>query len=147
MIQVRRAKRTDIPKLTELMKLYGKMSVDKSLINHRDIALVAVAGDEIVGFAYCGLMAENTRGYVDKVVADPAWGGKGVVAALYAEMGRLLVKLGVRSIFGLIKRDEFHDRAVVNALKFAMQGDATPYTYVYTDVAFAKAELESLGER
>jgi N-acetylglutamate synthase-like GNAT family acetyltransferase len=141
---VRRAKRSDLPQISALQAQYGKMSVGPELINHRDIAIVAEDMGRIVGFVYCGLMAQNTLGYVDKIVVDRDCAHKRVCQSIYKELGRLLVRMNVKTVFGIVKHDEFHDRAIMNALRMAMKGDAVPYTYIFTDVAHAAAELQAL---
>jgi GNAT superfamily N-acetyltransferase len=129
-----------------LLQKYGKLVATESLFNHRDIALQArLDSGELVGFLWVGLMAKGTLGYIDKFCVDPAYAGKGVGTALAMGMKEELVKRKVKTVFGLIQQDEYHEKSAMNALKSAMGAHKLPYTFVEADVAHAVEELKSIG--
>lgn len=143
-MNIRKALPADLPAIQELTGKFG-MPVSEAHINNRDISLVARATDgSLVGFLFCGLMAKNTTGYIDKFCVDPTYRKKGVGNALAMACLSELAKRKVRSAFGLIKQDEAHDASAINALKMAMGSDGKPYTYVHGDVLNTIKELKGL---
>jgi N-acetylglutamate synthase-like GNAT family acetyltransferase len=148
-MNVRRAKKTDLGGIQELMALYGhKMTVEGHHINHRDVSLVAVTDDgQIVGFVWAGLMAQNKVAYLDKFVVHPEHAGKKVGHALALKAFEIGKKLGVQDVFGIIKRDAYHDKSAINALKMAFSADREPYTFVRTNLDFMMSELEDKNGR
>jgi N-acetylglutamate synthase-like GNAT family acetyltransferase len=141
MIRIRVAKRFDLPAIRELMQTHGKNSVEEYHINNRDISLVAEMDGKLVGFVWCGLMAQNKFAYVDKVSVHPDYQKKGVTNKLYWALGKRMVRAGVKQAFGIIRHDEWHTAAAVNALKMGFGSDGYNYTYVLADIGHAKAEI------
>lgn len=147
MLLISRARKQDLPAIHELMRLYGsKMQVGSEHLNNRDIALQARnANGELVGFVWAGLMAQNTLAYIDKVAIRPDYAKQGVSQLLYHELFKLGARRGVKEVFGIIRQDQYHDKAAVNALKMAFGADSLPYTYVRAQMAHVQAELNILG--
>ena len=144
---IRKATKRDLNAINALQGLYGKMTVDPKLINHRDISLVAISSSpdaDLLGFVWGGLMAGNSLMYIDKVVVHPGASGRGVLNALYRELFERGLKIGVKTGIGLIKRDKYHDKSAINALKMAFAADPIPYTYVFGDTAHMVSELSLL---
>lgn len=144
MISISKATKADLAAVLHLSQLYGfKMPIDETLFNPTDIALQA--RDEsgaLVGFVWMGLMAKGTLGYVDKVMVDPAYSGKKVVLpALYKELFTIALRRKVKQAFGIIRHDQFHDKAAKAALNMAWGADAVPYTYVLAQAAHMAREL------
>lgn len=135
--------KSDLPAIRYLMLQYGnKMIVEETHLNKKDIALQArLESGELIGFLWCGLMANNTIAYMDKVAVDPAHTGNGVINALYIELFRIAYKKGVRTVIGFVRQDEYHLKSCKAALKMGLGGDAISYTHVYADLNFMKSEL------
>lgn len=123
------------------MQCYGKYTVDAAHINHRDISLVAVNDNKVVGFLYVGLMAKNTVGYMDKFTIHPDYANQGIGQQLAVKALEESVKRGVREVFGIIQQDQYHDKSAMNALRMAIGSNGTPYTYVRADINFILSEL------
>lgn len=145
MIRVSKANKEDLNAIRHLSAIYGhKMVIEDYLINKRDIALQARHEDgSLVGFVWCGLMGSNKIGYVDKVMVHPEYSDQGVLAALYTELFKVGLKLGVRQAFGIIRHDQYHDKSAKGALHMAWGADPLPYTHVMADLNHMKAELEA----
>lgn len=144
---ISRASKQDLPAIRFLMQQYGnKMIVTEDHLNKRDIALQARIEGELVGFAWGGLMAKNTIMYIDKVAVDPKHNKQGIVKFLYKELFKQALQLGVKQGFGMIRQDQYHDRACINALKMAFGADSLPYTHVFGEAGHISKELESIGE-
>ncbi len=143
-MRISKATKHDLPAIRALNSLYGnKMVVSPSLFNKRDVALQA--RDEqgnLVAFMWAGLMANGTIAYIDKVICSPEHAGRGVVRALYLEALKIGAKRGVKEAFGIIRQDQYHDKAAANALKTAFGSDGYNYTYVLADVAHVMQELQ-----
>lgn len=141
------ATKQDIPAIQYLLASYGsKLSLDPALINNKDIALQARdESGKLIGFLWVGLMAKNTLGYMDKFCVDKDYSKKGVGKALALALKDRLVKRRVKTVFGIIRQDQYHDKSAMNALRMAVGGDQISYTYVIADVAHAIQELEMLG--
>lgn len=141
------ATKQDIPAIQYLLASYGsKLVLDPACINKRDIALQARdESGKLVGFLWVGLMAKNTLGYMDKFCVDKDSSRKGVGKSLALAMKDQLVKRRVKTVFGIIRQDQYHDQSAMNALRMAIGGDPLPFTYVVADVAHAVKELEMLG--
>jgi N-acetylglutamate synthase-like GNAT family acetyltransferase len=148
-MNIRRAKKSDLSAIKDLMALYGnKMSVEGHHINHRDVSLVAVTDEgQIIGFVWAGLMAQNKVAYLDKFTIHPEYAKKGVGQKLALKALEIGKKLGVQDVFGIIKRDAYHDKSAINALKMAFSADREPYTFVRTNVNFMISELEAKNGR
>ena len=144
-MQIRRAKINDLHAIKHLLQQYAKCDIEPYHLNKRDIALVAYADSgELIGFVWAGLMAGNKVAYVDKVAVAPGYTGKGVCQALYKEAIKLGAKVGVKEVQGIIRRDQYHDKSAMNALKCAFGADELPYTFVYTDLNKIQKELGGL---
>lgn len=145
MIQVRRAGRQDLAAINELMKAYAKtadMAVAEHHINSRDVALVAREPEgSVVGFLWMGLMACNRIAYLDKFVVHPDYARQGVGKLMALRMYDIGRNLGVKDVFGVIRRDEHHDKSALNALKVAFSAHSDPYTYVCASVDNMNKEL------
>lgn len=142
---ISRATKQDLPAIQFLMQQYGnKMVVTESHLNKKDIALQVRKDGLLVGFAWGGLMAKNSIMYIDKVAVDPRYTKQGIVQLLYKELFKQAIKLGVQEGFGMIRQDEHHDKACVNALKMAFGADSLPYTHVFGQASYIVKELESL---
>jgi predicted GNAT superfamily acetyltransferase len=126
------------------MHQYGnKLTLTESHLNKKDLALQArTDSGELVAFMWAGFMANGTVVYIDKVVCRPDYSGSGVVRALYAEALRIGVSRGVREAFGIIRQDQYHDKAAANALKTAFGSDGYNYTYVVADIQHCVRELQ-----
>lgn len=145
---ISRATKADINAISYLMQESGKMSVSEDLFNNRDIALQAREDSgELIGFLWCGLMAKNSIGYLDKLAVSKKGNHKLARKMLGLAMKDELVKRKVRSVFGLIMHDQYHDRAAINALQWAFGAHSAPYTYVEADVQNSIKELEALNGR
>jgi len=145
MISVSRASREDLPAIRHLSAIYGhKLTVEDYHLNGNDIALQARADNgEMAGFVWAGLMARNKIAYIDKVMVNPEYTSKGVLPLLYKELFRLGIARGVKTVFGIIRQDKYHDKAAKAALHMAFGGDSLPYTYVYADMAHMISELDA----
>lgn len=144
---ISKAIKSDLPAIRYLMQQYGnKMVVTESHLNKKDIALQARIDGKLVGFVWGGLMAKNTIMYIDKVAVDPKHHKKGIVKALYKELFNQATKMGVKEGFGMIRQDQYHDAACINALKMAFGADSISYTHVYGEAKHISKELESIGE-
>lgn len=118
------------------------MSVGPEHLNKKDIALQArLESGELIGFLYCGLMANNTIAYIDKVAIDPSHTGKGVINAMYKELFKIAYSKGVKSVFGFIRHDEYHLKSCKAALRMGLGGDPVSYTHVFANLNFMKSEL------
>lgn len=140
---VTRCKSADYPAIKHLLSLYDKkMDITRSHLNKRDIALqVRLPTGEIIGFVWCGLMANKTIAYVDKAVVHPAYHHKGVLNKLYLELLSKAYEVGVKDVFAVIKHDEYHDASAVNCLRMAVGADSDSYTYVTNTLDKMKSEL------
>lgn len=142
---IRRAKRSDVDGINQLLASYGLQLIDQSYVNHRDVCLVAEIDGQIVGFLWAGLMRQNKTAYLDYFTVSREHAKKGVGNALALACLSKFHKMGVERAFGVIQRDEFHDKSAVNALKMGMYSQEKPFTYVYGYVAHSAREL-GLGE-
>lgn len=149
MVKVSRATKEDIEAIRHLSAIYGhKLLIEECLFNHRDIALQArLETGELAGFVWAGLMASNQIAYVDKVMVHPEHSSVGVLPSLYKELFRIALKRGVRQAFGVIKRDQYHDKSAKAALHMAWGADSLPYTYVMADLSHMMRELENHNGR
>lgn len=146
MITIKRAHRQDLASIQALMATYSLFTISVECLNKRDIALKAIDTETgaLIGFAWGGLMAQNTLIYIDKVTVHPAYAKKGVAQELYHRLFNTALKLGAKKGFGIIRQDQYHDKAAMNALKMAFAADAQPYTYVYGDAEKITKELSML---
>jgi N-acetylglutamate synthase-like GNAT family acetyltransferase len=144
---ISRATKQDLPAIQYLMQVYGnKMIVTEDHLNRKDIALQARADDgALVGFVWGGLMVNNTVMYIDKLAVAPEYAKQGVALKLHKELLKLGLKLGVKQGFGVIRRDEYHDKSCMSALKMAFGAEELPYTYVMGDTMNIVKELEQAG--
>src|ERR1700743_1916476 len=133
MIIISRCNKRDIAAIASLCSLYGKkIEITPDHINKRDISLQArLSTGEIVGFLWCGLLANKTICYMDKVVIHPDFHHKQILNKLYTELFKIAYKLGIKQVFGVIRQDEYHDASAVQSLRMALGADATSYTYVF----------------
>jgi N-acetylglutamate synthase-like GNAT family acetyltransferase len=144
MIEIRRARQSDLPGVQYLTLKAGKMTVTEDHINHRDISLVAYDEERLVGFLWMGLMCRGKYGYIDKFLVDKDYSKKGVGNMLAIAMMREGLKRGVRDVFGIIKQDKFHEASGFNALKMAFGADSVPYTFVTANAANMVNELKAM---
>jgi N-acetylglutamate synthase-like GNAT family acetyltransferase len=142
---IRRAKRADLAQINQLLNTYGLSTIDRSFVNHRDVALVAEIDGKVVGFVWAGLMRQNKTAYIDYFTVSKELSKQGVGHTLARETLTLFNKLGVERAFGVIERDEFHDKSAFNALKMGMYAQERPYTYVYGFIPHSCKELR-IGE-
>lgn len=143
---IKKAIKSDLPAIKHLMATYGKMEVDASLLNSRDIALQArLDSGELVGFTWIGVMANGTLGYSDKTTVDPAYAHQGVAAALLKEALKQCHSRGVKQVIGMVRQDEFHDKCLMGALRVGSHIGDLPYTLVYTNIKNSINELTKLG--
>lgn len=149
MITVSKARREDLPSIRHLSAIYGhKLLVEDYHLNNNDIALQARADNgDIAGFVWAGLMAKNKVAYVDKAMVHPDYSMHGVLPKLYLELMHIGIRRGVKQVFGIIRQDQYHDKAAKAALHMAFGGDELPYTYVYADVRHMISELEAHNGR
>lgn len=140
---ITRCHKSDLPAIQYLMHKYGdKMIVTEHHLNKKDISLQArLPSGELTGFIWCGLMANNTVAYMDKVAVDPAYSGQGVVNSLYKELFKIAYKRGVRTVLGFVRHDEHHLKSCKAALRMGLGGDTLSYTHVFADLNFMKSEL------
>lgn len=143
---IRRAKRADIGRINKLLHSYNVPAIDSSHVNHRDVALVSESEDNINGFLWAGLMRQNKTAYLAYFTVSPEMSKQGVGAALAKECLQLFDKMGVQQAFGIIERDEFHDKSAFNALRMGMRAKEQPCTYVYGIVPSSIKEL-GLGDK
>jgi N-acetylglutamate synthase-like GNAT family acetyltransferase len=143
---IKRATKADLPAIKYLMDKYGKMDIDASLLNNRDIALQArLESGELVGFTWVGLMANNTKGYVDKAVVDPNHAHKGIAKELFKEVLKQCHSRGVKQVIGMVRQDEFHDKCLMGSLRTGSKIGDKPYTLVFNDIEDSFKELTKLG--
>lgn len=83
-------------------------------------AVVAVAGDELVGVAVA--QAHGDRGWVLLVALSPRWRERGIGSALVAELERRLRALGVRRISALLPAAATGTTALENSGYRSQQG-------------------------
>lgn len=142
MIYITRAIKSDLPAIQDLMLKYGnKCIVESYHLNKKDIALQArLETGELVGFVYCGLLAEGKVAYMDKVTIDPMHHKKGILISLYSELFKRAYRRGVKEVTGFIRHDEYHNASCVQALKMGLGADALSYTYVRAQLEFMKKE-------
>lgn len=141
MIIVRNAKKSDLPAIEELLRVYSKFSVTDKYVNHRDMSFVAYDGPRCVGFLWVGLMASNTVAYIDKFCIHPDYSRQGIAKKM-GEMALLRgMKIGVRECFGVIKADDYHNKCALDALKMGMGAHKEQYTYVCADPSHMVQEL------
>jgi N-acetylglutamate synthase-like GNAT family acetyltransferase len=141
MATIKRARSEHIPAVNELARMYGLPDVPESLINNHDIALVAVQDGRTVGFIWCGLMGRKEIGYVDFYLVASDVAKSGVGRALGLEVIRRAKNMGVRTLIGSIRRDEWHEKSAMNALKCAFGADPIPHTSLMGDVEHMAKEL------
>lgn len=145
MVKIRRAKRSDIDRINTLLNAYGLQTIDKSYVNHRDIAIIAESKEQCVGFLWAGLMRQNKSAYIDYFTVSKEFTNQGVGKALAFETLKLFRRMGVERAFGVIEQDQYHDKSAFNALRMGMFAQQKPYTYVYGFVPHSSKEL-GLGE-
>lgn len=134
MIEIRRAKPYHIPDIHKLCNQYAYETVDKDCINNKDISIVALDDQTVIGFMWCGLMSNQKLGYISHFMVDAKYAKQGIGQLLYKRLYSVCKLKKVEKVFGIIAQDEYHDRAAMNALKMAGKGYATPYTYVYASL-------------
>lgn len=138
---IRRALPKHSDEINRLVTRYAMPTVTPAYFNNKDIALVALDDDKVVGFVWCGMMAGGEKGLVDYFVVNPEYSGKGVGYKLALKMQKVLSRKGKDAIVsGFIRQDEHHDRSGMNALKLAMGADDYNYTHVYTSVNYSLKE-------
>ena len=145
-MRLHRAEKQDLPAIQELLATYGSgMTISPEHLTKRDIALCARdASGALVGFVFFGLMAAGTIAYTDKFCVAKTHAKQGVGKALLQEAFRLGRKRGVKQVIGFIKRDEYHDRSAINALRMAVGGSLVPYTMVEAQLSHMQSELGAL---
>ena len=147
MIYCKRARKEDLPAIRLLLQETGKMLIDEKYLTPRDIAIQARDSDtgEVVGFLWCGVMAGNSLGYLDKFQVAQSRSRQGIGNLMAKAMLAEVKRRGIRQVFGMIQQDEFHDKSAFNALKMAMASDGRDYTLVFADLPHVTAELAALG--
>lgn len=143
-MQILRAKKKHLYKIRDLLSQCGKGDIESCDLNSRDIGLIAMDDNRVVGFIWCGLMSQGRFGYLDKFAILPEYSGKGLAKSLGVAMLDYLAKNRVKDVFGVIKQDKYHDKSALNALKFAMGAKEDPYTYVYANINKTINELKEL---
>lgn len=140
---ITRCKPVDYPAIKHLLGMYDKkLDITKAHLNKRDIALQArLSTGEIIGFVWCGLMANKTICYVDKAVVHPGYHHQGVLNKLYKELFKIAYSMGAKEVFAIIKQDKYHDASAVNCLRMAVGADTESYTYVLSTLDKMKSEL------
>lgn len=142
---IRRAKRNDLKAINQLRNQYGMPSIDKSHINHRDVAIVAQDGPLIVGYMWAGLMRQNKMAYIDNVVVSRDYAKQGTVPKMYQYALEIGQKIGVQEIFGIIAKGDFFERAAYNALRTAVGSDGKEYVQVRAHLPTILKELRGLN--
>lgn len=140
---ISRCHKSDLPAIQYLMHKYGdKCIVTEDHINKKDIALQArLPSGELTGFVWCGLLANNTIAYIDKVTVDPEHTHRGVINSLYKELFKIAHRRGARTVFGFIRHDQYHLKSAKAALRMGLGGDTVSYTHVFADLNFMKKEI------
>lgn len=143
LINVTKCKAGDLFAIQHLMSMYDKkLDITAAHINKRDISLQArLATGELVGFVWCGLLANKTLCYMDKVVIHPDFHRKQILNELYTELFKIAYKMGVKQVFGIIRHDEYHDASGVQALRMGMGADKESYTYTFGNLDKMKSDL------
>lgn len=134
MIEIRRAKSYHLSDIHVLCNQYGYETVDKNCINNKDLSIVALDDKAVIGFLWCGLMANQKLGYISHFLVDAKYTKKGVGNLMAKRLYELCKLKKVEKVFGIIQQREYHDKSAMNALKMAMKGDLYPYTYVYANI-------------
>lgn len=128
MINIRKANRTDLPGIVELMAEYGLMKIDASYINRKDVSLVAYNDEgETVGFIFVGMMCNNNHAYCDKLVVSSEYNKKGVGKALCEQAFIEAIRRGAQTCTAVVRQDEYFPAVAMNGLKIAAKGDRLPY--------------------
>jgi predicted N-acetyltransferase YhbS len=91
-------------------------------------------------------MRQNKTAYLDYFTVSRSHTKQGLGHELAKETLELFHTMGVERAFGVIQRDEFHDKSAFNALKMGMYAQEQPYTYVYGFIPHSLKEL-GLGDR
>lgn len=143
MVIVSHCKLSDLSAIKNLLSLYGKkIEITPAHLNKRDISLQArLPSGELVGFVWCGLMANKTLAYVDKAVIHPDHHHQGILNTLYKALFKRAYELGIKEVFAIIRQDEYHDASAVNTLKMAVGADSLNYTYVVAKLDKMKKDL------
>lgn len=131
MTEIVRARHQHLEAINALLRTYGLGSIDKTYLNSRDIGLCACYKGKVIGFIWLGLMRQNKSCYLDFFTIDPTFTHKGVSRDLALEALKLGNRLGVEHWFGIVERDDSHDKVAMDALKIAMFAKNKPCTYMY----------------
>lgn len=142
-----KANRQDLDGINSICAKYGIKTVAPEYINSKDLSLVAKDGNKVVGFIWCGILCQGTKGYIDCFVVDPEYQGMGVGQLLAHKLLKVALKKGVRETFGIIAHGAYHDNSAMNALKMAMMAAPKTYTYVYADVTNTVNELKGANSQ
>ena len=138
-MKVRKARKEDLEALNAIAEHYGWRHIPSNFINKRDIALTAVSKkDGPVGFLWCGLMAQNSFGYLEWFLVHPTFRKKGVGSALGKQFVKIAKKFNVKVVIGNVRHTEYHDSVIVNAYKIGMMADQIPHTLIL-------GQLDTLG--
>lgn len=141
MILIRRAYESDLIAINQLAVLYGYDPITRETLNKKDLSILAINDEVVLGFLWCGLMNKNTLGYLDHFLVHPHCTKKGLGNKLAQRMRTLCKIKGVQKVFGIIAQSKFHDKSAMNALKMAMGAHSMPYTYVSTQIERSYQEV------
>lgn len=143
MVNISRCKPGDFFAIQHLMSMYEKkLDITRAHLNKRDIALQArLPSGELIGFIWCGIMANKTLCYMDKVIIHPDFHHNQILNALYQELFKIAYKMGIKQVFGIIRHDEYHDASGVQALRMGLGADKESYTYTFGNLDKMKSDL------
>jgi hypothetical protein len=138
---IRRAQTRHLEAINSIIGGYGLFTVNDGHLNTKDIALVAIEDDQVVGFMWCGIMANGQKALIDYFAIAPEYTTKGVGNKLATKLQQVLSKKYKDAVVsGFIRQDKYHDASAVNCLKLGCAADAYPYTHIYTSVQHSVKE-------
>lgn len=136
-----RAQESHIPAINQLLEAGGQAPMLSPDHLKYDISVVALDKDKVVGFIWCGLMANKRIGYIDLFTVDLEYAGRGVGRALGTQLIRVAKQKGVECIFATIARDQFHDKSLSSSMYIGLDPLQIPFTFVVGDVKVMSQKL------
>lgn len=132
-----RAKTKHLAGINALISFYNLAPITEDFIKY-DISIIAEDKGKIVGFIWCGLMANRKLGYIDYFTVHPEYASTGIGRALGTQLVRIAKNKGVDLTISIIERGQYHDKSVSSAQHIGLQ----PATAAFTAMA-GKVEVMS----
>jgi len=127
-MKIRRARKSDLTQINELCQTCRWTGITQPFINKRDLSLVVIDENQVVGFMWVGLMANGTVGYQDWYLVHPDHARKGVGTELAKRMTSIAKKKGVDVLFAHVEPTPSHDKVLINSKKIGMKSMPNKYT-------------------